>query len=510
MYSDNDFLSVLQEARQCGNLAIFVGAGISKNVDAKLPTWSELIDEIKKKVDEKENDYLKLAQLYYLKYGEVEYYNKLKGFFPSHYIEPSDIHKNILGIQPNILITTNWDCLLEYTIEDKVLIYDVITSDKDLVKSNSAKKLIKMHGDFKSHNIVFKEDDYLNYKYNFPLIENYIKSILSTNVVLFLGYSYSDINLKQIIKWIQIHSSSRPSMYLVTHENNYTQQEYLKNHGITTIVLNKGIKGVDWEKYTDNLGSFLKNISSNTFDDNPIYEFRNKLIALEPMASVLPEHILLLINSSFTHYSYIDCILGINNKPLQLLILSSEYTELVNILIDIEKLPNIEEKRREIKSLKLYIVLTHLSKANIQGIKLDPEENGGYRYFSFSENAGIPDNQLNTSFNFDITIKDKSNMSQLLELSLKHYQLGQYTAAIDALDLIVKISSKKRDYFTLYTAVYNFNQIVNLTNYYLCKKEDKPSCTNLKNLINQSCSYNSQQFELMHNIFIDHSYYHHY
>jgi len=61
-----------------------------------------------------------------------------------------------------------------------------------------------MHGDFNNHNIVFKEDDYLDYQYNFPLIENYIKSILSTHTVLFSGCSYNDINYKQIMKWLQI------------------------------------------------------------------------------------------------------------------------------------------------------------------------------------------------------------------------------------------------------------------------------------------------------------------
>lgn len=57
---------------------------------------------------------------------------------------------------------------------------------------------------------VFKEDDYLQYSQNFPLVENYIKGIFSTCTIVFLGYSYSDYDLKQIVSWISNISKATP------------------------------------------------------------------------------------------------------------------------------------------------------------------------------------------------------------------------------------------------------------------------------------------------------------
>ncbi len=165
---------------------------------------------------------------------------KLKDFFPDN-IRPSSIHKQIFELNPKVIITTNWDTILEKAIEENAYIYDVIRCDEDLVKSTLQKKLIKMHGDFKNHNIVFKEDDYLNYQFNFPLIENYIKSILSTHTILFLllGYSYNDINFKHIIKWLQNYSEVQPPRYLTVFKENPTQNKYLENHGISIFLLDE-------------------------------------------------------------------------------------------------------------------------------------------------------------------------------------------------------------------------------------------------------------------------------
>ncbi|MDC4361064.1 SIR2 family protein, partial [Acinetobacter baumannii] len=66
----------------------------------------------------------------------------------------------------------------------------------------------------------------------FPLIENYIKSILSTHVVVFIGYSYSDVDLKLITKWIETKSKVTPPKYLFSSRYNEAEASYLKNHGI--------------------------------------------------------------------------------------------------------------------------------------------------------------------------------------------------------------------------------------------------------------------------------------
>ena len=304
MKVDTKFIRNIIAANNDNSLAIFVGAGISKSSETnsfKLPSWDDLIEELKKELDvNNESDYLKIAQLYFLAFGEFTYYKKLKEYFPN-YITPSLIHKQIFEINPHVIITTNWDNILDKAIEENAYIYDLVVSDKDLVKSTLQNKLIKMHGDFKNHNIVFKEDDYINYQYKFPLIENYVKSIISTHTVVFLGYSYNDINLKQIIKWVQNHSSVRPPMYLVTFKQNSNQIKYLENHGITTIVLNDikdEISGNnDIDEYSKKLYTFLDRIKSD--DETNIIEsaeetisfILNKLETLNELDGILIEQV---------------------------------------------------------------------------------------------------------------------------------------------------------------------------------------------------------------------------
>lgn len=238
-------LAKIQEAKNDNKLVFFIGSGMSKNVG--LPDWGELIYELKKDLNTKEEDYLKIAQLYFLEFGEHEYIKKVKSFFPSEKTNPLNTHNLLIKLFPQNIITTNWDVVIEKAIDNEMALYDIVRNDSELINTTSNRKLIKMHGDIEIGNIVFKEDDYLEYSKKFPLIENYVKSILSTNTVIFLGYSYNDINLKYITKWIQDSSQVRPPAYMIVFKEDKIQEKYFKNHGIS--VLNISDKYTYKDKY---------------------------------------------------------------------------------------------------------------------------------------------------------------------------------------------------------------------------------------------------------------------
>lgn len=230
-------LNEIIEASRNNKLVFFIGAGFSKFSETelvKIPSWYELIRELKADLNiSEEQDFLKVAQLYFLKYGLHSYVNKVKSSIRE--LDPSDFHKKIFDLNPHYIITTNWDNLIEKTSKSMGLAYDVISSDTDLAHSQLDKKIIKMHGDFGQHNFVFKEDDYLQYSQNFPLIESYIKGIFSTHTIVFLGYSYSDYNLKQIVSWIRNISKATPQKYLLQDTYEDVQAQYLRNHGIFSL-----------------------------------------------------------------------------------------------------------------------------------------------------------------------------------------------------------------------------------------------------------------------------------
>ena len=154
MFNSSHLQSIIK-ARDNDTLTVFVGAGFSKFSEtetAKFPSWDELMRSLCKDLQIDENDYLKLAQLYYLEFGEYRLYEKLKENIPLH-ANPSDLHKLLFDLNPKNVITTNWDNLLEKTVNEQGLIYDIIKNDADFVKSTLPQKVIKIHGDLESHNI---------------------------------------------------------------------------------------------------------------------------------------------------------------------------------------------------------------------------------------------------------------------------------------------------------------------------------------------------------------------
>lgn len=273
-------INTIIDAKIRNQLVVFLGAGFSKICETdvlKLPNWGELVGELKKELETSESDFLKIAQLYFLQFGEYRYYQKIQSLFPDG-LEPSDVHKKIFDIDPSCIITTNWDSLLEMVVEDNGFMYEIVASDANLVSSKLPKKIIKMHGDFLRHNIVFKEDDYLKYSFNFPLIENYIKSLLSTHVVVFIGYSYGDVDLKIISKWIENHSRSSPPKFMLRRSSTLSDDVYLKSHGIITLCpLNEDNND---PSYKDIFDGFL-DVVSDSLGDNLIRIIAKKYLSEE-------------------------------------------------------------------------------------------------------------------------------------------------------------------------------------------------------------------------------------
>ncbi len=316
-------IDAIVSAIENDNLTVFVGAGFSKLAETetiKFPSWGELIENLKSDLDTEETDFLKIAQLYYLEFGEHSLYKKIKEFIPL-YAEPlKEFHLRLFQVlQPKYLITTNWDNLLEKTIANNGLFYDVIKNEADLVKSYLPKKLIKVHGDFDAHNIVFKEDDYLNYSLNNPLFDNLLKHILSTTTVLFLGYSYSDTDLKQIVKWIEKNSKLSPPRFLLLKDSSSSQNDYFKNHGIRVITFH-GEEKLEEEKfkklYEKLFNSIEMTIKGEYTPDNHkknnkegekikkevVNYFYKKLIGLSELKCLLPEQITNVLSNCTIEY----------------------------------------------------------------------------------------------------------------------------------------------------------------------------------------------------------------
>ena len=117
-----------------------------------------------------------------------------------------------------------------------------------------------MHGDFEHANFVLKEDDYLQYEQNFKLIETYVKSLIAGNVVLFIGYSFNDPDVKHIFSWLRylLKGDLQRAYIIITGEkSNILYEEYFKNLGLNVIYSDKIIRNINDYKQDEQLEHIL-------------------------------------------------------------------------------------------------------------------------------------------------------------------------------------------------------------------------------------------------------------
>ena len=242
---DNDIIShikQIQEASRQNRLVIFVGTGVSAS--AGVPTWKDLVEEMRKEMPEnvikEETDFLKIAQLYKEQRGEKEYLERIQEILKIKTVAPTYIHDKLIKLNPCHIITTNYDNLLEQAALQNNENFHVVRRDEDVPYNHGERMLIKMHGDFDSRRIVLTENDYYDYQLNYPLIRSFIISLFASKLILFVGFSFNDINIKYILRWVEqtLHGHMQRVYWLADRPLTNLEAIYYTNKNIQTIYIN--------------------------------------------------------------------------------------------------------------------------------------------------------------------------------------------------------------------------------------------------------------------------------
>ncbi len=156
-------------------------------------------------------------------------------------IELKKIRKNISSI-----ITTNYDQFIEEIFNFNPLI------GNDILLSNPYGSVYKIHGCIsKQKHIIFTENDYKLFSEKYELIRAQLLSLFIHNPIIFMGYSISDRNIKDILKtvftYIEPNSEQaekiRNNFLLVEYEENSVSNEIVEHdidlEGFSTIRINK-------------------------------------------------------------------------------------------------------------------------------------------------------------------------------------------------------------------------------------------------------------------------------
>ena len=265
--------SSLSEKIKNKEVCFFLGAGISISQNKEIkgcPSSSDfakiLLDNLKIK-DEIENneltDIIKLSsELVWQTKNRLKLNDLLKATFGDPQIKPLPTHKLLANFDIP-LVTTNFDRLIELAHENLNTRLTVITEENQLT-SISAKNnlLIKIHGDITNPSkCVITEDDYYSWMSNNSDLKNMIRVWMITKTIIFIGYSISDINFRQlIIELIRKFDNLFSEIYFVTPFIDNTSY----NYRFITNNLNAHFINMDAEKFLTSVGDI---INKNKYQD---------------------------------------------------------------------------------------------------------------------------------------------------------------------------------------------------------------------------------------------------
>ncbi|WP_080684198.1 SIR2 family protein [Pseudomonas chlororaphis subsp. aureofaciens] len=253
----------LVDAYKSGNLILFIGAGVSKNLD--IADWQELINQIANElgydpeVFATYGDYLALAEFYLVKNNNK--IGRLRSWMDRNWhsdninIAESKIHEYIATGNFPLIYTTNYDKWIENSLQHHRKLHTVIRGVTDLANIDSSHtQIVKLHGDLEDDSsIVLGESSYFErLEFESPL-DIKLRSDTLGKSVLFIGYSLNDINIRLLFYklskiWKQQGSSaSRPKSYVFSHRPNPIQSTILADRGMTMITANGENPGIALE-----------------------------------------------------------------------------------------------------------------------------------------------------------------------------------------------------------------------------------------------------------------------
>ncbi|ECU9876496.1 hypothetical protein C3T37_21635, partial [Salmonella enterica subsp. enterica serovar Bareilly] len=297
---------------------------------------------------------------------------------------------------------------------------------------------------------------------------------------LFLGYSYNDIDLKQIIKWTQNHSSVRPPMYLVVFKDIPAQRKYLESHGIITIILaDEKLKPFNNDSYSNKLYTFLYNLNSlelctNLSDIEIINLIYSRVKSLQSLNAILAEQ----ITRCFTNCGlmYID-----DNGPKALLrfydteVTSSDnnielrgfYKKFVSLLNDDEK---VEKYKSHLQ--KLFFIF---KKASIYGVILNDKRDRALLTTEILPNDSLIkiDKEINFNYYENIT----PIRSNIIDKSRQYncFQLNKLDEAYSIIEEELSEEIRQKDYANILISLFNQNVILHSLKYGFSSDRDNYS-----------------------------------
>ncbi len=217
-------------ARQ--KVVLFLGAGVSASAATRaggtMKGWPEFLSASCSNLDPavaaeveqlvRDKDYLLACEILQNAHGEA-----WQDLLTSEYgqtAEPSELHKAIVSLDQRIILTTNFDKLIETAWEVKlgnsnhypIVISGVKDKAFSSLKDYSRKYLIKIHGSVDDvDTIVFSRSEYVRLAFGNASYSGFLDSILLNYTFLFVGFSMDDPAITSLMEMYALrYPKARP------------------------------------------------------------------------------------------------------------------------------------------------------------------------------------------------------------------------------------------------------------------------------------------------------------
>ena len=201
------------------NASIFVGSGMSMSIFNR--DWKKLICPYARKIGvrlKNDNDFPFIAQSY-VNSGNDE--SKFKLAIGNKFISDgvTEFHRTISRLPIHNYWTTNYDTLIENALNLERKRFDIIYNNNSFGELDDTREHIvyKCHGDCKHpESFVITQKDYERFRLDSFNFTHALYNELATSTVLFLGYSFSDPDIKNIIATLASNNEVKQNHFMLT------------------------------------------------------------------------------------------------------------------------------------------------------------------------------------------------------------------------------------------------------------------------------------------------------
>lgn len=245
------------DAIEKGDASIFIGSGISAGL--KAPDWKNLL---KKACDDLDIDDINKTSI---PYPDIAQYwidkadknrslletniKKILSNSPDKFDLEDSVYGQICHLNIKHIWTTNYDKIIEKAYKDLTNKRpEVLTNDQQILKLDSTRDVFiyKMHGSLENTDeIIITSDDYFTYNEKCPVFSQVLEYDLMTKVMLFIGFSFDDPNINNILQSLQekikkvnqrtISSHGRFFLLLYSRSNQTPEQQRLEDYRIKSL-----------------------------------------------------------------------------------------------------------------------------------------------------------------------------------------------------------------------------------------------------------------------------------